>query len=177
MSTSVRFGSGESTSGWRYWNQFRANTSLSVMRPVGLAPLSFWSAWTAYTVFWSWTPSIGPGSKCRSARRCSYACTSGPREPGPTTPPGGGGNAAHGGWTMSVGGGGGGGGSVVVVVVDAAVVVGSARAVLFFSVPRKAVPAKAMPVTSNAAANSDTITGRRKTLLSVELLTSPVRRS
>src|SRR2546423_8683402 len=50
-------------------------------------------------------PSTGPGSKWMSAIRCSYACTSGPWEPGPTTPPGTGGSAVHGGWMIVVGAG------------------------------------------------------------------------
>src|SRR2546429_4422120 len=109
-------------------------------------------------------PSTGPGSKRMSAIRCSYACTSGPWEPGPTTPPGTGGSAAHGGWMIAVGGrvvvvG---AGAVVVVGAGAVVVVGWARFVVVSS-PRSAEPATAMPETKSAATTNETSTGGRKT--------------
>src|SRR2546430_13435051 len=92
-------------------------------------------------------PSTGPGSKRMSAIRCSYACTSGPWEPGPTAPPGTGGSAAHGGWMIVVGArvvvvaaG-----AVVVVGAEAVVVVGWARFVAFS--PRSAQPATRIPPT------------------------------
>src|SRR5215207_2018266 len=113
-------------------------------------------------------PSTGPGSKRMSTIRCSYACTSGPWDPGPTTPPGTGGSDAHGGWMMVVGGrvvvvG---AGAVVVVVFGAAVVVaGFARFVVFSS--RSAEPATAKPDTRSAATTSETSTGGRKTCLRV----------
>src|SRR2546423_13434467 len=69
-------------------------------------------------------PSTGPGSKWMSAIRCSYACTSGPWEPGPTTPPGTGGSAVHGGWMIVVGAG------VVVVGAGGVVVVGAGGGVV-----------------------------------------------
>src|SRR4051812_5168888 len=103
-------------------------------------------------------PSTGPGSNRMSAIRCSYACTSGPWAPGPTTPPGTGGRAAHGGWMIVVGG------SVVVVGAGAVVVVGAgavvvvvvgwARFVVFSS--RSAEPATAMPDTKSAATTNET---------------------
>src|SRR5438067_12076882 len=98
-----------------------------------------------------------------SAIRCSYACTSGPWEPGPTTPPGTGGSAAQGGWTIVVGGtvvvvG---AGAVVVVGAGAVVVVGAARFVVSSS--RSAEPATAMPETKSAATTNETSTGGRKT--------------
>src|SRR5689334_24268489 len=100
-----------------------------------------------------------------SAIRCSYACTSGPCEPGPTTPPGTGGSAAHGGWMIAVGG------RVVVVGAGAVVVVGAgavvgagwARFVVFSS--RSAEPATATPDTKSAATTRETSTGGRKTCL------------
>src|SRR6266508_5671817 len=100
-----------------------------------------------------------------SAIRCSYACTSGPWEPGPTTPPGTGGSDAHGGWMIVVGGrvvvvG---AGAVVVVGAGAVVVVGWARFVVFSS--RSAEPATAMPDTRSAATTSETSTVGRKTCL------------
>src|SRR5829696_4004736 len=111
-------------------------------------------------------PSTGPGSNRMSAIRCSYACTSGPWDPGPTTPPGTGGSDAHGGWMIVVGGrvvvvG---AGTVVVVVVGApVVVVGWAGLVVFSS--RSAEPATAMPDTRSAATTSETSTVGRKTCL------------
>src|SRR5829696_2215026 len=110
-------------------------------------------------------PSTGPGSNRMSAIRCSYACTSGPWDPGPTTPPGTGGSDAHGGWMIVVGGrvvvvG---AGTVVVVVVGAPVVVGWAGLVVFSS--RSAEPATAMPDTRSAATTSETSTVGRKTCL------------
>src|SRR5260370_39668294 len=103
-------------------------------------------------------PSTGPGSKWMSAIRCSYACASGPWEPGPTAPPGTGGSASHGGWMIAVGGrvvvvG---AGAVVVVGAGAVVVVGAgvARFVVFSS--RSAEPATAMPETKSAATTNET---------------------
>src|SRR5215203_2856297 len=111
-------------------------------------------------------PSTGPGSNRMSAIRCSYACISGPWDPGPTTPPGTGGSDAHGGWMMVVGGRVVVVGAVVVVVVGAAVVVvGLARFVVFSS--RSAEPATAKPDTRSAATTSETSTGGRKTCLRV----------
>src|SRR6266511_5618894 len=110
-------------------------------------------------------PSTGPGSNRMSAIRCSYACTSGPWDPGPTTPPGTGGSAAHGGWMIVVGGrvvvvG---AGSVVVVVGAAVVVDGWARLVVFSS--RSAEPATAKPDTRSAATTSEISTEGRNACL------------
>src|SRR6266516_2086138 len=111
-------------------------------------------------------PSTGPGSKRMSAIRCSYACTSGPWEPGPTTPPGTGGSAAHGGWMIVVGG------RVVVVGAGAVVVVGGwARFWVFSS--RSAEPATAMPETKSAATTNEASTGGRKTCLRVAPVDAP----
>src|SRR5213076_1897418 len=104
-------------------------------------------------------------SKWMSAIRCSYACTSGPCEPGPTTPPGTGGSAAHGGWMIVVGG------TVVVVGAGAVVVVGAGAVVVGgwarFAVvsSRSAEPATAIPATKSAATANETSTGGRKTCL------------
>src|SRR2546430_17039649 len=109
-------------------------------------------------------PSTGPGSKWMSAIRCSYACTSGPWEPAPTTPPGTGGSAAHGGWMIVVGA------RVVVVAAGAVVVVGAGGAVVVVgwarfvvSSSRSAEPGTAMPGTKSAATPNQRGTGGAKT--------------
>src|SRR5918995_6493028 len=101
-----------------------------------------------------------------STIRCSYACTSGPCAPGPTSPPGTGGSEAHGGWMIVVGGGVVGvvAGAVVVVVGAAVVLVGWARVEVGSS--RRAEPAAAMPDTRTAAITNETSTGGRNACLS-----------
>src|SRR5918995_5935295 len=109
-------------------------------------------------------PSTGPGSKRMSTIRRSYACTSGPCAPGPTSPPGTGGSEAHGGWMIVVG-------RVVVVVAGAVVVVVGAAVVLVgwarFEVgsSRRAEPATATPDRRNAATTNETTTGGRNACL------------